>query len=205
MANASIRYGNGQGGYKLGVDLVGGTILVYEVDQSRKLPDNYKPVLVGTNGDITLPLIGRVKAAGLNTSILPATVNPVIRPEVVNNIELGVKGSFLNQRLEINGDLLEGKRTIVLAHAIGRVNSADRAWIASFLARPRERRLTREVLRLSRILASSGSIEWAQRSAAAFAEAAKREFHDAAFAGVPASPDLEWLRACADFIVQRKA
>jgi geranylgeranyl pyrophosphate synthase len=118
---------------------------------------------------------------------------------------LNLTGDVGRYGKEINGDLLEGKRTIVLAHAIGRVNSADRAWIASFLARPRERRLTREVLRLSRILASSGSIEWAQRSAAAFAEAAKREFHDAAFAGVPASPDLEWLRACADFIVQRKA
>src|SRR4051794_13277375 len=43
VANATIRYMHGQGGYKLGVDLVGGTILVYEVDQTRKLPDNYKP------------------------------------------------------------------------------------------------------------------------------------------------------------------
>src|SRR5205823_13471333 len=43
VANATIRYIHGQGGYKLGVDLVGGTILVYEVDQTRKLPDNYKP------------------------------------------------------------------------------------------------------------------------------------------------------------------
>src|SRR5579863_5625728 len=43
VANATIRYMHGAGGYKLGVDLVGGTILVYEVDQTRKLPDNYKP------------------------------------------------------------------------------------------------------------------------------------------------------------------
>ena len=87
------------------------------------------------------------------------------------------------------------------AHA----NHADRAWISSFLARPRERRLPREVLRLHQIIASSGSIQWAQQSAAAFAEAAAREFHSSAFAGVPASPDLEWLRACMDFLVQRDA
>jgi geranylgeranyl pyrophosphate synthase len=118
---------------------------------------------------------------------------------------LNLTGDVGRYGKEINGDLLEGKRTIVLARAIGLANSADRAWIESFLARPRERRLTREVLRLRRILASRGSIEWAQQSAAAFAEAAKREFHDAAFGGVPASSDLEWLRACADFIVQRKA
>jgi hypothetical protein len=37
---------------------------------------------------------------------------------------------------------------------------------------PRERRLPREALRLHQILASGGSIQWAQQSAAAFAEAA---------------------------------
>ena len=54
---------------------------------------------------------------------------------------------------EIDGDLWEGKRTIVLAHALGHADQADRAWMASFLARPRERRLPREVLRLHQILA----------------------------------------------------
>ena len=87
----------------------------------------------------------------------------------------------------------------------GQVNAADRAWIVNFRSRLRERRLTREVLRLRQILASTGSIEWAQQSAVAFAEAAKREFDETAFAGVPVGPDLEWLRNCVDFIVQRKA
>ena len=76
---------------------------------------------------------------------------------------------------------------------------------ASFLARPRERRLPREVLRLHQILARSGSIDWAQQSAATFAEAAAREFQGCAFAGVPESPDLNWLRGCVDFLVQRDA
>ncbi len=60
-------------------------------------------------------------------------------------------------------------------------------------------------LRLHQIIASGGSIQWAQQAAAAFADAATREFHGSAFAGVPASPDLEWLRACIDFLVQRDA
>ena len=106
---------------------------------------------------------------------------------------------------EINGDLLEGKRTMVLAHALSNANSTDRAWIGNFLGRPREQRLTREVLRLREILMKSKSIEWTRQSAIGFAEAAKLEFDDTAFAGVPASPDLEWLFRCADFIVQRNA
>ena len=106
---------------------------------------------------------------------------------------------------EIDGDLWEGKRTIVLTHALAHANQVDRAWINGFLARPRERRLPREILRLHQILASGGSIQYAQQSATAFTEAAAQEFHNSAFAGLPASPDLEWLRACINFVLQRKA
>ena len=71
------------------------------------------------------------------------------------------------------------------------------------MARPRERRLLREVLRLHDMITRSGGIEWARQTAAAFAEAAAREFDSAAFVGVPANPDLEWLRACVDYLVRR--
>ena len=75
--------------------------------------------------------------------------------------------------------------------------------MSGFLARPRERRLPREVLRLHGIIASRGGIEWAHQAAAAFEEAAVREFESSAFARVPASPDLEWLHGCVDYLVRR--
>jgi geranylgeranyl pyrophosphate synthase len=118
---------------------------------------------------------------------------------------LNLKGNVARYGKEVNGDLWEGKRTLLLTRALDRAHDADRAWISGFLARPRERRLPREVLRLHEIIASSGSIQWAQQAAAAFAEAAAREFDTSAFAGVPASPDLEWLRACVDYLVRRDA
>jgi geranylgeranyl pyrophosphate synthase len=118
---------------------------------------------------------------------------------------LNLQGDISRYGKEINGDLWEGKRTLVLTHALNRADRADRAWIGSFLARSRERRLPREVLRLRQIIASGGSIEWAQQAAMVFAEAAAREFDTSAFAGAPAGPDLEWLRGCIDFIVQRDA
>jgi hypothetical protein len=61
------------------------------------------------------------------------------------------------------------------------------------------------VLRLHEMIERSGSISWAQQAAAAFAEAAAREFDSSAFSGVPANPDLEWLRTCVDFLVRRDA
>jgi hypothetical protein len=69
---------------------------------------------------------------------------------------------------------------------------------------PRESRLPREVLRLDQMIASSGS-EWAQRTAAAFAEAVAREFDSSGFEGVPVSPDLEWLRICVDYLARGDA
>jgi geranylgeranyl pyrophosphate synthase/uncharacterized protein with NAD-binding domain and iron-sulfur cluster len=118
---------------------------------------------------------------------------------------LNLKGDVARYGKEIDGDLWEGKRTLVLTHALASANPADGAWISNFLARPRERRLPREVLRLHRIIVGGGSIEWARQGAATFAEAAMREFHSSAFAGVPPSRDLDWLHACIDFLVQRDA
>jgi iron complex outermembrane recepter protein len=75
-----------------------------------------------------------VKAAGVNTFILPVGVDPVIRPEVVNNIELGIKSSLLDHRLEINGDLfwanVDNYQTTV----------RDRVLIASYLANAKSAR-----------------------------------------------------------------
>ena len=116
---------------------------------------------------------------------------------------LNLEGSLARYGKEIGGDLWEGKRTLLLTHALTRAGSTDRAWMRGFLARPRERRLPREVLRLHHIIAGSGGIEWAQQAAAAFAEAAAREFDSSAFAGVPANPDIDWLRACVDYLVSR--
>jgi SecD/SecF fusion protein len=43
VGQATARYNAGRGGFKLGVDLVGGTILVYEIDPDRKMQEGYKP------------------------------------------------------------------------------------------------------------------------------------------------------------------
>jgi geranylgeranyl pyrophosphate synthase/uncharacterized protein with NAD-binding domain and iron-sulfur cluster len=115
---------------------------------------------------------------------------------------LNLVGNEARYGKEIDGDLWEGKRTIVLTHALERAKPQDREWVREFLRRPRDRRLPREVLRLHNMLASGGSIQWAQAAARALAEAAAHEFN-VAFAQVPPSPDLEWLRGSVDFLVRR--
>ena len=42
VGRAVMLYNAGEGGFKLGVDLVGGTRLIYEIDPSRTLPESFK-------------------------------------------------------------------------------------------------------------------------------------------------------------------
>ena len=43
-----------------------------------------------------------VKSGGLNTSITPVGVDPVVKPEVAKNAELGVKSTLLDRKLQLN-------------------------------------------------------------------------------------------------------
>src|SRR4051794_23757462 len=77
VAWASYKYAEGQGGYRLGVDLSGGTILVYEVDPSKPLPENFKPE------ELAASLKRRIDPADLyNVTIRPVAGNPP-RVEIV--------------------------------------------------------------------------------------------------------------------------
>src|SRR3954454_14453969 len=63
-------YNAGRGGFRLGVDLSGGTILVYEVDE-RKMPENFKAE------DLAAALKRRIDPADLyNITIRPIPTNP---------------------------------------------------------------------------------------------------------------------------------
>ena len=46
---------------------------------------------------------------------------------------LNLNGNVARYGKEINGDLWEGKRTLLLTHAFGQATKPDRAWIRSFL------------------------------------------------------------------------
>src|SRR5262245_11288496 len=71
---ASRDFVEGTGGLKLGVDLVGGTILVYEVDTSKKQREDYTPEKL---------------AAALKKRIDPAELyNVTIRPASNTRVEI---------------------------------------------------------------------------------------------------------------------
>lgn len=80
---------------------------------------------------------------------------------------------------ELGGDLYEGKRTLVLAHALAHASPSEHAWLAKLLARPRERRLPREILEVHELLQRRGSIACAAQAAEALLAAARLELPNA--------------------------
>jgi geranylgeranyl diphosphate synthase type II len=121
------------------------------------------------------------------TTISIASIVPDICPaQLFKSLDdvLNLTGDAGRDGKEINGDLLEGKRTLVSCmRSVRRTRPIEYGSEVSLTALES---LAREVLQLRQILPKSGRIEWTGQSAIAFAEAAKREFDKAAFAGVPA-------------------
>src|SRR6266851_5813240 len=73
VIHAAFAYQKGEGGFKLGVDLVGGTILVYEVDPDKEMKSNYldNPELLASS------LKRRIDPAALyDVTIRPVGSNP---------------------------------------------------------------------------------------------------------------------------------
>ncbi|HEV3142320.1 MAG TPA: protein translocase subunit SecD [Gemmataceae bacterium] len=87
VGQAAAKYRAGEGGFKLGVDLVGGTILVYEIDPDKK-PKDFKPEQL---------------AAALKRRIDPADLyNVTIRPVGDTRVEiiLPTGGAYQSQMAE---------------------------------------------------------------------------------------------------------
>jgi geranylgeranyl pyrophosphate synthase len=105
---------------------------------------------------------------------------------------------------EIGGDLLEGKRTLVLAHLFKQVTPMEKARLRTFFGKPRAQRLERELSWIYELFRTYGSIDYARRAARDFADAAQREF-EKAYAGATPGPDLDFLRALVGYMLSREA
>jgi len=105
---------------------------------------------------------------------------------------------------EIGGDLMEGKRSLILAHLFERVSGREATTLRDFLGRQRERRLPREIGWIYELLRGHGSIEYAQQASRELASAAVGEF-ETAFAGTQDDAAKGFVRSILDYAVERNA
>jgi geranylgeranyl diphosphate synthase type II len=103
---------------------------------------------------------------------------------------------------ERNGDLYEGKRTLLVIHALGAARPAERAWLERFLAATRDGRTEADVAEVRRLLDTYGSLEYTRQFAAGIARAAEGAF-DRAFAAVPDSPARRFVHGLIAYMLER--
>jgi geranylgeranyl pyrophosphate synthase len=116
---------------------------------------------------------------------------------------LNLSGDRAKYGKEIGGDLLEGKRTLVLARLFQQLDARERARLEGFFAKPRLERLPREVAWVYELLHKYHAIRYAQSAATAFAVGAREEF-SSAYAGAKPGNDLDFIRSLLDYLVQRE-
>lgn len=103
---------------------------------------------------------------------------------------------------EMNGDLFEAKRTLMLIHARQACSEVERARLDTFLAQPRAERSPDDVLWLAAMMQRLGSIEHGRSVAAAMAGAAAHEF-TLAYGDRPPSEDRSFLAGLSTWIFTR--
>lgn len=103
---------------------------------------------------------------------------------------------------EINGDLYEGKRTLMIIHALRHAAEKDRARLVAFLGRTRAERSAEEVAWVRSLLDRCGAVTYARGVAMALGGAALCEFDDY-FARLPVSEDVRFMRSLLVWVLQR--
>jgi len=115
---------------------------------------------------------------------------------------LNLVGDHRKYGKELGGDILEGKRTLMLIHLLGAVSEDTRRTLHRLLAGPRRKRRARDVERILRLMDTHGSIEHARETANALAGAAAFEF-ELAFANAKRSRDRDFIEALPYWILER--
>ena len=146
-------------------------------------------VLIGTRGDVDLDQFARFGF------FLGAAFQ--IQDDVLN-----IVGDHARYGKELAGDLMEGKRTLLLIHALQNITPAERERALRLLALPRAQKSQSEVRWLSDSMKRVGSIDYASQVAHSLAGAAAHEF-SVCFRGAPAGRDRDFVEALPHWVLQR--
>lgn len=103
---------------------------------------------------------------------------------------------------ERDGDIWEGKRTLMLCHLYRVAVPSERSRIAQALARPREERDLDDVHWIRERMGEQGSLEYARAIACALGAAALREL-DGLFEDVPDCEDVAFIRELVVWSIER--
>jgi geranylgeranyl diphosphate synthase type II len=115
---------------------------------------------------------------------------------------LNLTGDERRYGKEIGGDLLEGKRTLMLIHLLRQLDRREAARLTEYLGRPRSARSLPDMRWILELMRSRGSLDHARKIARQLAGATLYEF-TLAFRDVPESDDKGFLSQVISYMVNR--
>ena len=115
---------------------------------------------------------------------------------------LNLVGDEASYGKERDGDIWEGKRTLMLIHLLNAMEPEARDRLSRVLGRSRVERTREEVQWVREQMDQYGSIDYARQVAHGLAGAAMHEFA-LAFTDVPDSPDKDFLAALPTRVIER--
>ena len=115
---------------------------------------------------------------------------------------LNLLGEMDKYGKEIGGDLLEGKRTLMLLHLQRCLPDKEKSWLAEYLSQPRSMRSQSDMAEILSQMDHFGSLEHARRSARFLAGAALEEF-DFAYGDLSNTRDRAFIREIVIYMIER--
>jgi len=103
---------------------------------------------------------------------------------------------------ELDGDIHEGKRTLMLIRLLGSAALEERARVMDILALPRPRRTAEQVRWIRERMDAHGCIEYARETASALAGAALHEF-SRIYGHLPPSRDKQFIEELVPWVIER--
>jgi geranylgeranyl diphosphate synthase type II len=116
---------------------------------------------------------------------------------------LNLKGDVKKYGKESGGDIMEGKRTLMLIHLLNHATPHDRQRVVEIMGKSRVERTRPDVKKVLNLMAKYGSIDYVKRQAQGYAEEAKRYFGEI-FQDTPKTESRRLLEEMVDFMVTRE-
>lgn len=103
---------------------------------------------------------------------------------------------------ELNGDIWEGKRTLMLIRLFREANVDERSQLSSVMSLPRDQRRECDIVWIRGLMDKYGCVEYARQIAHGLAGAALHEFSGLS-AGLPDSRDKRFLEEMVTWVIER--
>lgn len=104
---------------------------------------------------------------------------------------------------EIGGDILEGKRTLMLIHLLNNLDATEKSKVIGVMKKPRTQKTQKDVEYIIALMQEKGSLDFAKEKAKELAEKSLNIFEKNSSA-MKEGPEKDAIRSLIDFVINRE-